>query len=208
MRNLLTIFVAAAGMQASARTVSVPAMPVSPYADTEVSTNVAINKAQISYSDLEFHFSGTPTNNLELAFGTDANTNGVLDAEEVETRFGWRGGRYFVENARTWEMFDGGASGQSQNFSVNLHLEVRHGSQQVRKVVVSGANASDFGSLVTNVPPAWVWRREWDLMRATRRGAEPHPSSDIASQCSPCSGDMSDWIYYKTANFGFSIRMR
>ena len=49
--NLLTILVAAAGMQASARTVSVPAMPVSPFADTEVSTNIPINKADISYSE-------------------------------------------------------------------------------------------------------------------------------------------------------------
>ena len=89
-------------------------------------------------------------------------------------------------------MFDGAALEQSQNFSVNLRLEVRHDTQQVRKVVVSGANASDFGSLVSNVPPAWVWRREWDLMRATRRGAEP----------------TSDWIDYTAGNYGFSIRLR
>ena len=66
-------------MQASAWTVSVPTMPVSPFADTEVSTNIPINKADISYSDLNFRFDGTPTNNLELAFGTDVNTNGVLE---------------------------------------------------------------------------------------------------------------------------------
>ena len=80
MRSLLTILVAAAGMQASAWTVSVPTMPVSPFADTEVSTNIPINKADISYFDLNFRFDGTPTNNLELAFGTDVNTNGVLEA--------------------------------------------------------------------------------------------------------------------------------
>ena len=173
-------------------TIQVPSMPVSPYADTEVSTNIPVNKADIGYSDLNFRLNGTPTNNLELAFGTDANTNGVLDAEEVETRFGWRGGRYFVENVRTWEMFDGDSSGQSQNFSINLRLEVKHGTQQVRKVVVSGANASDFESLVSDVPPAWVWRREWNLMCATRRGAEPP----------------SDWIDYTAGTYGFSIRMR
>lgn len=195
MRTLQYHIFAVAALAAGASfgwTIQVPSMPVSPYADTEVSTNIPVNKADIGYSDLNFRLNGTPTNNLELAFGTDANTNGVLDAEEVETRFGWRGGRYFVENARTWEMFDGAALEQSQNFSVNLRLEVRHDTQQVRKVVVSGANASDFGSLVSNVPPAWVWRREWDLMRATRRGAEPP----------------SDWIDYTAGNYGFSIRLR
>ncbi len=191
-RNTVCALVAAISAGAFARMVIVPSLPVSPYADTEVSTNIPINKADIGYSDLNFRLNGTPTNDLELAFGTDANTNGVLDAEEVETRFGWRGGRHFVENARTWEMFDGGASWQSQNFSVNLHLEVRHGSQQVRKVVVLGANASAFGTLVSDVPPAWIWRREWNLMRATRRGAEPP----------------SDWIEYTAGNYGFSIRLR
>ena len=34
-----------------ARTIVVQSQPVSPYADTEVSTNVVINRADISYSD-------------------------------------------------------------------------------------------------------------------------------------------------------------
>ena len=192
MRNLLTILVAAVGMQASARTVVVPTMPVSPYADTEVSTNVAINIAQISYSDLEFHFSGTPTNNLELAFGTDVNTNGVLDAEEVETRFGWRSGRYFIENALTWERFVSGSASGVQNFSVEMHLDIRYAQQQVKRMNVSGINASAFGGLVSERPPAWLWRREWNLMRVTRRGTEPP----------------SDWFEYNAGHCGFTLKVR
>ena len=173
---------------ALARTILVPTQPLSPYLDTEVSTNVPINKADISYSDLNFRFDGTPTNNLELAFGTDANTNGVLDAEEAGVRFGWRAGRYFIENAQTGDVFDGDALNSSQSFSVDIHLEVRYSSQQVRKVVVSGVNAAEFGALATNVPPAWIWRREWNMMRATRRGTEPP----------------SDWIEYSASHRGFA----
>ena len=186
------ILVAVAGMQASAWTVHVQEMPVSPFADTEVSTNIPINKADISYSDLNFRFDGTPTNNLELAFGTDANTNGVLEAEEVGARFGWRAGRYFIENATTGELLGGDVLNPTQSFSVDMHLEVRYSSQQVRKVVVSGVNAAEFGALATNVPPAWIWRREWNMMRATRRGTEPP----------------SDWIEYSASHRGFAIRMR
>ena len=171
---------------------TVTQMPVSPFADTEVSTNMAINKADINYADLKFRFDGTPTNNLELAFGTDANTNGVLDAEEVETRFGWRGGRYFIENARTWERFDSESVTGTQSLSVELHLDIRTSPQQVRRITVAGAGASAFAGLVSERPPAWIWRREWNLMRVTRRGTEPP----------------SDWLYYKAANFGFSIRLR
>ena len=187
---MLAVATFAAGV-ATARVILVPTQSVSPYADTEVSTNIPINKADIGYFDLTFRLNGTPTNNLDLAFGTDVNTNGVLDVEEVETRFGWRGGRYFVENAKTWEMIDGDSSGQSRNFSINLRLEVKHDTQQVRKMVVSGANASAFGTLVSDVPPAWIWRREWNLMRATRRGAETP----------------SDWLEYTAGNYGFVLRL-
>lgn len=189
---MLTILVAAAGIQASAWTVQVQGMPVSPYADTEVSTNVVINRADISYSDLHFAFAGTPTNSLELAFGTDVNTNGVLEAEEVGARFGWRAGRYFIENTLTGDMFDGDALNSSQSFSIDLHLEVRYGSQQVRSMTVSGVDAAAFGAVVSNAPPTWIWRREWNMMRATRRGTELP----------------SDWIEYNASHRGFVIRLR
>ena len=193
LRVLLALMVAVgASCTAVARRITVPTQPVSPFADTEVSTNMVINKADINYVDLKFTFCGTPTNNLEMAFGTDANTNGVLEAEEVGARFGWRAGRYFIENTLTGDMFDGDALNSSQSFSVDLHLEVRYSSQQVRKVEVSGVNAADFGALVSNVPPSWVWRREWNLMRATRRGMEPP----------------SDWIEYSASHRGFAIRLR
>ena len=171
---------------------TVTQMPVSSFADTEVSTNIVINKVDINYVDLKFIFCGTPTNNLEMAFGTDVNTNGILDAEEVETRFGWRGGRYFIENVRTCESFDSGAIAGSQNISVELHLDIKSYPQQVRRVAVLGVNASAFGALVSERPPAWIWRREWNLMRVTRRGSEPP----------------SDWLHYKAANHGFAIRLR
>lgn len=186
------ILVAAAGMQASAWTAHVPAMPVSPFADTEVSTNMPINRADISYADLKFCFYGTPTNNLELEFGTDVNTNGVLEAEEIASRFGWRSGRYFIENAVSGEILDGGASNSSQSFSIDLHLEVRYGSQQVRSMTVSGVDAAAFGAVVVNAPPTWIWRREWNMMRATRRGTELP----------------SDWIEYNASHRGFAIRLR
>jgi hypothetical protein len=171
---------------------TVTQMPVSPFADTEVSTNMVINKADINYVDLKFTFCGTPTNNLEMAFGTDANTNGVLDAEEVETRFGWRGGRYFIENALTCESFDSDAIAGSQNLSVELHLDIRSSPQQVRRIAVSGVNASAFAGILSGRPPAWLWRREWNMMRMTRRGTEPP----------------SDWLYYKASNLGFAIRLK
>ena len=193
VKSCVSFALAAAGAFAlRAVEFTVNQMPMSPFADTEVSTNMMINKADINYVDLKFTFCGTPTNNLDMAFGTDANTNGVLDAEEVETRFGWRGGRYFIENALTCESFDSDAIAGSQNLSVELHLDIRSSPQQVRRIAVAGVNASAFAGILSGRPPAWLWRREWNLMRVTRRGSEPP----------------SDWLYYKASNLGFAIRLR
>ncbi|MBQ3749447.1 MAG: hypothetical protein II863_18710, partial [Kiritimatiellae bacterium] len=100
--------------------------------------------------------------------------------------------RYFIENALTWERFDGETVGSSQSFSIDLHLEVRYGSQQVRSMTVSGVDAAAFGAVVSNAPPTWIWRREWNMMRATRRGTELP----------------SDWIEYNASHRGFAIRLR
>ena len=191
MRAFLAILVLVLVAQVSAREVVIPSQPVSPYLDTEVSTNLLLTQAKISYSDLKFSFVGTRANDLELSFGVDVNTNGVLEAEETETRFGWRGGRFFIENALTGERFDGASVGQL-GFSVDLHIQVNYEFQQVSRVSVSGVNASDFGELVSKIPPIWLWKREWNLMRVTRRGSEVS----------------TDWIEYKAAVNGFTIRLR
>ena len=185
MRAFFAILVLVLVAQVSAREVVIPSQPVSPYLDTEVSTNLLLTQARISYSDLKFSFVGTRVNDLELSFGVDVNMNGVLEAEETETRFGWRGGRFFIENALTGERFDGASVGQL-GFSVDLHIQVNYEFQQVSQVSVSGVNASDFGELVSGIPPIWLWKREWNLMRVTRRGSEVS----------------SDWIEYKAAVIG------
>ena len=91
-----------------ARTILVPPQPVSPYLDTEVSTNCVLHRSRIDARtfDVHFQFEGTPTNSLEVAFGRDSNTNGVLDVQEIDTVYGWRGGRYFIENVRAWERIE------------------------------------------------------------------------------------------------------
>ena len=93
---------------AYARTILVPPQPVSPYLDTEVSTNCVLHKSRIDARtfDVHFQFEGAPTNSLEVAFGRDSNTNGVLDVQEIDTVYGWRGGRYFIENVRAWERIE------------------------------------------------------------------------------------------------------
>ena len=118
MRDLFALVVAAGvSCAAFARQIVIPALPVSPFADTEVSTNVVIHEGRTDVRNVQIHIQleGTPTNNLEVAFGCDANTNCVLDVSEIETVYGWRGGRYFVENVRAWDRFETPAAAPSRS---------------------------------------------------------------------------------------------
>ena len=89
----------------SAFGVTVSALPQSEYADTEVSTNIAFAVERPAMTRIEFTVAldATPTNNVEVAIGTDANGDGNLAVEEAAYVFGWDCGRWFK---REGELFD------------------------------------------------------------------------------------------------------
>ncbi len=77
-------FAMMAGAALAAGPFHVSQMGVSPYADTEVSTNISLRstRTDVVKFDLRFQLDGTPTNNLSLCFGRDVNTNGVLEVDD------------------------------------------------------------------------------------------------------------------------------
>ena len=83
----LLFAVAAVGMQTIARTIVVPPQPVSPYADTEVSTNIQFSASSEHAREIEMRFAldGCVSNCVQVAFGKDADGDGVLGADEAET---------------------------------------------------------------------------------------------------------------------------
>ena len=156
---------------ALARTILVPTQPVSPYLDTEVSTNFALHAGRTDTwgFDLRIQIAGTPTNDLEVAFGVDANTNGVLEVEEIETVYGWRGGRYFVENVPAWERIEVEAITNVLCGVCDIHLE-NNASVVPKRFAATCGGVAAFGGLATIPPPAWLFKREWDMVRVVRRG--------------------------------------
>ena len=102
MKSALLSLAVLAASCAAAESFVLPPQGISPYADTEVSTNVALRALGDGPGrkvlDLSLALLGTPSNCLQVAFGRDADGNGVLDASEAETVYGWRAGRFFVED--------------------------------------------------------------------------------------------------------------
>ena len=153
----------------AARGLHVEVPPPAPeYADTEASTNVAFNRVRADAREVRLHFSfaGVPSNCVQVAFGRDADGDGVLSFGETDAVYGWRNGRRFAEDARAGVRTeeDGGASG-----SFEMRLRLAKDSRPARLEAEDGSGAAALGGLSSPVP-AWLYRPEWNLMRVTRRG--------------------------------------
>ena len=99
MRMLMLVIVF--NVSISAFGVTVSALPQSEYADTEVSTNIAFVVERPAMTRIEFTVAldATPTNNVEVATGTDANSDGNLAVEEAAYVFGYDCGAWFARSA-------------------------------------------------------------------------------------------------------------
>ena len=77
--------------------VTVEQLPPSEFADTEVSTNIAFVVERPAMTRIEFTVAldATPTNNVEVAIGTDGNGDGNLSVEEAAYTFGYDCGTWF-----------------------------------------------------------------------------------------------------------------
>ena len=81
--------------------VTVEPLPQSEFADTEVSTNIAFAVERPAMTRIEFTVAldATPTNNVEVAIGTDTNSDGNLAVEEAAYVFGYDCGTWFARSA-------------------------------------------------------------------------------------------------------------
>ena len=151
--------------------VTIAAQPASLLADTEVSTNIAFNatRRDMREFDVRMELSGSVSNCVQVAFGRDEDGDGDLAPEETGLMFGWRGGRYVVEDvsgeARYFE--DGVSADDAGRF---LHMSVKMDRDMVPKRAAFTNEAGACFAPLTSPVPAWLYREEWNLMKVTRRG--------------------------------------
>ena len=157
------------------RAVVPAALPPAVHADTETVTNVPFATALAVAGRLSFDLvcRATPSNNVEVAFGTDANGNGVLEPEETDRVVGWDCGSWFtrtgadgacqMENGE-WKMENGGGP------------ELRILSWRVR-VVADGTPSrfeatADGSPAFADLPLESTYSPSWNLLRLTGRGLD------------------------------------
>ena len=157
------------GVQAHARTIVVPPGAVPEHADTEVSTNMpfVVDGERTREIKIRFALDGCASNCIQVAFGRDADGDGVLGADESETLYGWRNGRYFAEDVKAGVRTEEAEAAMGSSLSVRMRMTKE--SLPAHFAATNGAGVAVLGDIASSVP-TWVYRPEWNLMRVTRRG--------------------------------------
>ena len=116
MRRLLTVLLLASSalMARAGERFAPPQLPPSEWADTEVCTNLLFDAGAATDNKftLSITLSAATNNNVEVAFGVDADEDGALALEEAELSVGWDCGEWRLRDFRGGAVLraEGGAS--------------------------------------------------------------------------------------------------
>lgn len=165
----LTLLASLLPFASLARTFNVSPLPLSPYADTEVTTNVAINAQRFDVKEfgLNISFEAASSNNIQVAFGCDEDENGILSFPETDAVYGYRNGRCVIEDVKNAVRYEEVVTDGRANFNIRMRMRKDYTPKEFSASVGSSQIFTDFSSEV----PSWLYQPKWNLMRITRRGA-------------------------------------
>ena len=147
-------------------------LPPVAHADTEVVTNVPLSA--FSRRAAKFAFSlgcrVTPTNNVEIAFGTDSDADGVLAPRETRLVVGWDSGLWFVRRGFDGERLVAWSQSVGEAKTVSWEMTLGLNAAPHRLVVCEGSAPLDFE--FSTALPGWLYDADWNLMRLAGRGLD------------------------------------
>ena len=141
-----------------------PQLPESPYADTEISTNVPFSTGAVTSRrfSLAIELDALSNSTVQVAFGTDSDSDGTLSWPETEFLLGWRCGGWFYRDKVA----------NAENF---LPREVDH--RILNWTVLLNVNrqphfvsAHDNGESLEFQVSRGMFNPRWNLARVTMRG--------------------------------------
>ena len=146
-----------------------PALPPVTHDDTETVTNVPFAAWQDYAGKFKFSLTcqTTPTNNVQVAFGTDADDDGVLSLAESDLIVGWDCGTWFVQNGFEGERVESAVgSGSLQTMAFTAKINSRTSAPVSVEATIDGV--ATFAGLDASI----LYRRSWNMMRLTGRGLD------------------------------------
>ena len=173
LRKLFAVATLVASLVAAGRTVSLPSAPQTTFADTESVTNAPLGSALASarFLRVEIALTATPSNNVEVAFGTESD--GMLPFGEESFCLGWDCGSWFLDSPtnRTDGVVCSNAAPRSLSFEIRVADD---GTPRAWTAATAGGGS--FTNLPA-VPPGWTFSRDWTAVRLVVRGVDERDES-------------------------------
>ena len=165
-----------------AERIALPVLPVSSFADTEASTNIATAALDASRSfSVSLSLDAGASNCVEVAVGHDAApSDGGLSAAEVSLLFGWDCGRWFLDApglTNRVEMLPATADARK---TVKLRLGIRP-NDSIREISLLDGDVPVLPSPLGMALPSAA---SWNMLRVTTRGCTP-PQESLEVRNSP-----------------------
>ena len=176
MKRQLLIVVCVATSAAFALPPVRPALPPVAYIDAETTTNVQFTAWQehVGKFKLSFTCHTTATNNVQFAFGRDADDDGILSLEESDLVVGWDCGKWFVQGGYDAERIEtavGTGDGQTLAWTVPL--------SPVTAKPMSVTATVDGTPVFGGVDAGMCYRKNWNMFRLTGRGLADSAESPV-----------------------------
>ena len=156
-------------LPSSAKTL--PSLPEPSFADGEVSRCYPFDQSGLGsiWIDLSATFTGTASNNLEIAFGQDVDRDGELSLRETDLILGWNCGHHFIERFKASEVYEETNVGTNDiACALGLNSRVRRDGRILSLVLTNECGVA-FADILTS-PPSWIYDTRWNRMRITARG--------------------------------------
>ena len=171
-----------------------PTLPPVEHLDTETVTNVpfATWQKHLRSFTVKLAFDATPSNNVEMAFGTDGGTgttgsspvgDGELSPDERDLTVGWDCGAWFVEDGTTGARVTAAPTGGcgAHELAVRVRLDHKGAVDDVR-FLDNGAEV--FASLAAS-RPQWLYSPGWNRLRLVGRGENVREGERFSAQITP-----------------------
>ena len=179
-----------------------PVLPPVEYLDTETVTNVPFAAWQdhLRHFTFQLAFNATPSNNVEMAFGTDGATgttgvppvggsgvppveDGTLSPDECDLVVGWDCGAWFVEEGATGERVTAAPTGGCGAHELVVRVRLaRDGAIDDVRFLDNGAAV--FAELAASKPP-WLHASGWNRLRLVGRGENVRAGERFFAQVTP-----------------------
>lgn len=155
--------------------VAAASMQLSPseWMDTETSTNCPFAfGTDANHFAFSIDFVATASNNVQVAFGTDSDSDGALSPDETGLLVAWDCGSWRICGPAAGESFSQPPATEAGY--KRLEWDLRNVGSRIPSVLRLTEDGSPVFQALHASPRPWFYDSNWNIMRLTARGIDDH----------------------------------